>query len=289
MNFETYLKKSWQDHHTDFEKVAADFPNRFALVEANEQLAQFVGLITHVMGQHLAKWDEGAALLSKSLAHPKMEKGSETERTILRSIASLHLAAGQSPDLKSFNTSDQIRIFAGASAFLSEIESSRAGDLLRKALQLAEKGLEKTDSANRALAVTGNNMAGALEEKTNRTAEATELMILAAQTGRKFWEIAGTWLEVNRAEYRLAMSYLQAHDLAAALRHAQFCIEICNANNADSLDMFFGYAALAQVEKQRHNRAGFQNALAVAKSHFEKLSDDDKPWYEDSLIKLANE
>jgi hypothetical protein len=42
-------------------------------------------------------------------------------------------------------------------------------------------------------------------------------MIFAAKTTRKYWEIAGTWLEIERAEYRLAMTYLAAGDLNVAL------------------------------------------------------------------------
>lgn len=64
--------------------------------------------------------------------------------------------------------------------------------------------------AFRALAVTGNNLACTLEEKNHRSLQETELMILASRTARKYWELAGGWLEISRAEYRLAMNYLQA-------------------------------------------------------------------------------
>lgn len=45
-------------------------------------------------------------------------------------------------------------------------------------------------------------------------------MLLAAQTARKFWEQAGTWLQVEKAEYRLSMTYLQAGDPGKAWQRA---------------------------------------------------------------------
>ena len=67
---------------------------------------------------------------------------------------------------------------------------------------------------NRALAVAANNLASSLEERSTRSAGERELMILAAQTARHYWGRAGGWLETERAEYRLAMSWVQAGDPA---------------------------------------------------------------------------
>jgi len=286
MDFASYHKQAWNDHATDSKKVATTFSNGLALVETNEQLAQFVGLVTHVMGEHLGEWSEGTALLTKLKDHKSFVKGSETENAIHRSIAALQMGAGATQDLQSFSLSDQIRIYAVAASALSEQNASRAEELLRKALSMAEAGLDSKDPANRALAVTGNVTASALERKTSRSEAEKNLMILAAQTGRKYWQIAGTWLEVERAEYRLAMSYLHADELTKALRHAQMCLEICEQNKAPELEMFFGYEALALIEKKRSNDLGFQKALEQTKSYFEKLSAQDKTWCESVLKNL---
>lgn len=253
MNFETYLNQSWNDHATQSDKVASEFPNGASLVTSNEELDQFVRLVTHVMGEHLARWNDGVTFLSSLKSHSAFAKGSEAEKSIARSIAALQVGGGQSPDMKAFSLSDQVRILAVASSALADKNSEKSQDLLRQSLNLAETGLDKKDPANRALAVTGNNLACALEEKKSRSKEETELMILASQTGRKYWELAGGWLEVSRAEYRLAMTYIQADDLAKAFRHAQTCVELCRDNNAGNLDMFYAYEALAHVEKKKDN------------------------------------
>jgi hypothetical protein len=287
MNFETYINQAWADHATQSVKVAEGFASATKFVETNEQLAQMVNLVTHVMGEHLAKWNEGIELLGTLKANPKFEAGTETERAIHRSIEVMKIGGGQPPSLSGFSTSDQIRIMAVAGSALSERNAMKAKELLTKSLELARTGLDQKDPANRGLAVTGNNLACALEQKSDRNQAETDLMILAAQTGRKYWELVGTWLEVSRAEYRLAMTFLQAQDLNRAFDHAQTCVELCQNNKAGEMDMFYCYEALALVEKARGNEIGFTKAVDQVKRYFDLLSAEDKSWCEKSLKKLA--
>jgi hypothetical protein len=286
MTFATYINQAWTDHATQSEKVAKEFATAASLVETNDQLAQLVGIVTHVMGEHLGRWDEGIKTLKALEKNSKFLTGTETEKTILRSIEVLKIGSGQGPDLNSFTISDRIRIMAVAASALSERDTARAIELFSKSLDLSKTGLDRKDAANRALAVTGNNLACALEEKRNRSQGEIELMILASQTGRKYWELVGTWLEISRAEYRLAMTFLQANDLAKALQHAQTCVELCQENKAGDMDMFYSYEVLATVERARCNDVGFQKALDKAKHYFETLNPEDKTWCEASLKKL---
>jgi hypothetical protein len=287
MNFETYLNQAWKDHATDALRVSNQLATGAGLAETNEHLSQLVGLATHVYGEHLGQWDQGIQFLRTLQSHRFFAKDTETDKAIQRSIAVLELASGQSGDLQAFTEADQIRVWAVAASAVSARDARQAKEFLQRALNLAQAGLDPKDPANRSLAITGNNLACALEEKKSRSAEETALMILAAQTARKYWKVAGTWLEVSRAEYRLAMTYLQSQDLAKALRHAQICLELCYENKAGELDLFFGHEALALVEKARHNEIGFQTALEQCKVHFSKLAEEDKIWCESALQKLA--
>jgi hypothetical protein len=63
-------------------------------------------------------------------------------------------------------------------------------------------------------------------------------------------------------------------------------VELCQENKAGDLDMFFGYEALAVVERAKGNQIGFQKAVAQAKHYFEKLPAEDKSWCEASLKKI---
>ena len=287
MGFENYLQQAWSDHATQAKKVAEGFKKATRLVESNEQLAQLTALVTHVMGEHLASWSEGIEVLSSFKKHPKFAEGTETEKAVQRSIEVLKIGEGKSSSLNNFSPSDQIRIKAIAASALCTHDCARAMQLLTEALSLAQTGLENKDPANRALAITGNNLACSLEEKSPRSQTETALMILAAHTGRKYWAVAGTWLEVSRADYRLAMTYLQAPDLKLALEHANSCLSLCTENKAGDTDMFFAFEALALVEKALKNELRFAEAFAQAKKHFELLPDSDKSWCQKTLNKLT--
>lgn len=287
MSFNEFLNQAWNDHARQAAEVASRLDAGIKLIEKNDQIPAMARLVTHVMGEHLGHWDKGVQLLRQLSESSFYDSGSESFKDIERSIASLEVAAGKRQSLDGLSLSDQIRVLAVAASALSEQKDpERAKQLFRGALDKAQDALAKDDPANRALAVTGNNLACALEEKPTRSKDEIELMILAAQTGRKYWEIAGTWLETERAEYRLSQTYLKAGDLAKALAHAQVCLELGQENSAPALELFFGYEALALVEKARGNTIGFAKALEQVKANFSKLSAEDKSWCEASLIRL---
>ena len=181
----------------------------------------------------------------------------------------------------------RIRLTALAANNLAEHDAARAAALLEEAVVMAETaGLPEKDPFHRALAVAGNNIAATLEEKSTLSADDRGLMILAAQTGRRHWAIAGTWLETERAEYRLAMSWLKAGDMRQARQHAQNCLEIVHTNEDVALEAFFGWEALGVVERKAGNATGYGHALVQAEKAFERLTQSDQSWVRASLDKL---
>lgn len=286
MSFDSYLNQSWNDHATQTLMVAASFESALLTAETDAHLSKYAGLVTHVMGEHLGQWEKGIQLLSQIKNHKAFIKDSETHKAIDRSILSLKIGAGENVSLNLFSVADQVRIMMVSSSSLAEKNTPRAHELFVRALDLAEKGLDNQDTANRSIAITGNNLASTLEEKPNRTKIETELMVLAAKTARKYWEIAGGPTEVSRAEYRLAKTCIQSKDLASAFSYAQVCIQMCLDHSIGDFDLFYGYECLADVEKHRQNKVGFESAIVEAKKYFEKLSEEDKSWCEASLKKL---
>lgn len=277
MEFKEYVDKSWDKHANEAQKVFESFEEGEKLIVSNDQIPILARLITHVCGDHLGVWEVGVGKLEKLKLNSHFTKGTDSEFTINRSIATLKFCSGELKDLKEFNVSDQIRILAQAAGMMSEKGNIRfAQESFTKALEIASRGLEKDDPASRALAVTGNNLACSLEEKANRTERETELMILAARAARKFWEIAGGPSEVASAEYRLSQSYLKASQIEKSFEHAQLSIEACDS----PLDFFYGYEALALVEKARKNETGYLKAVEQLKIYFAQLSEEDKKWCE---------
>ena len=291
MSFSAFNDRAWNDHADDAAGVAQRLADALPLVTDETQLNQLMTLAHHVHGEHLGRWHDGIALIERLAALPVFVEGGASGQARRRWVASLRLSdasAVSTPGLDSLSPSDRIRVGAMAAANLAERDTARADRLLRAALDLAQRAdLPATDPMHRALAVTGNNLTCTLESKPARSADERALMILAAQTARQHWAIAGTWLETERAEYRLAMTWLQAGDPERAREHAQACLEIVEANQGAALERFFGWEALGRVERAAGNPAGHAHALASAREAFAGLDEGDRGWCGESLEKLA--
>jgi hypothetical protein len=278
MDFDTFMTQAWNDHATDARGVARRLGDAVVLATDEAQLTRLMDLAHHVHGAHLGAWRDGIAFIEALGARPAFAAAGASGQARRRCVASLALADGAGDALAGLAPSDRIRATAMAAGNLAEQDALDAA---------GRSALPATDPMNRALAVAGNNLASALEEKTARSAAERELMILAAQTGRQYWALAGTWLETERAEYRLAMTWLQAGDAARARTHAQACLDIVAANDGAALERLFGWEALGLAERAAGNAAGHALALAQAREAFAALDESDKAWCAETLDKLA--
>ena len=288
MDFDSFIDQAWTDHATDAAAVAARLQAEgLPLLTAAAQIPRFAHLAAHVHGDHLGHWQDGVHFQQQLAALPFCPAEGDTPAALRRYTACLSLAAGTHDERPALAESDRIRVTAMTAAALAAHDATRAAALLQEALADAEtSGLPGNSPHARALAVTGNNLAATLEELPERSAAERALMILAAQTGRRFWAIAGTWLETERAEHRLAMTWLQAGDLVQARQHAQQCLEIVAANDGASLERFFGWEALGRIERAAANPAAHAQALAQAGAAFAALDDGDRSWCQASLDAL---
>ncbi len=80
MSFDSYLKIAWDTHATNAQKLADEFTEKMALVESNEQIAQFAALITHIFGEHLGLWGDGISTLRLLKNNANLKAQSETEK-----------------------------------------------------------------------------------------------------------------------------------------------------------------------------------------------------------------
>jgi hypothetical protein len=288
MDFSSFMARAWADHAADAQAVARRLPDAVALVGDEAQLGQLVNLAQHVHGEHLGEWQAGIAFIERLAGLPVCVPGGAGGQACARGVASLRLAQGAGADLDALSVSDRVRVVAMAASSLAERDTARAQRLLQDALELAQRsGLPASDPMNRALAVTGNNLACALEEKAERSAGERALMVLAAQTARRHWALAGGWLEIERAEYRLATTWRHAGEPARAREHAQACLAIVAANDGPALERLFGCEALGLAERAAGNAAGHAQALAQARAAFAELEPADQAWCAASLDKLA--
>jgi hypothetical protein len=278
MEFDAFLEQAWADHAKHPAAVAERLHDRgVSLATTPQQVSALAHLAHHVTGEHLGRWHDGIALQQRLAALPASQADATVAQALRRFIASLTLAAGGHDLRGGLGDSERIRVTALAAASLAGHDAARALALLQQALGDAQAaGLPDADPYARALAIAGNNLACTLEEKAARTPAERDLMILAAQAARRYWALAGTWLETERAEYRLAMSWLQAGDPAQARHHAAQCLTSVQENDGPALERFFAWEAVGLTASAAGDRGAHLEALAQARQAFAELGADER-------------
>lgn len=286
-DFQRFIAQAWNDHADDAAAVGARLDDRaVALATEPTHVPELARLGHHVFGEHLARWADGIAWQQRVAALPLADAVGRA--TAERFVASLSLA-GQSADPRPLmSPSDATWATALAAASLAGHDATRAGQLFREALaRFDAAGLPDTAPCVRALAVTGNNLAASLEERASRSDPERELMILAAQTARRFWALAGGWLEIERAEYRLAHTWLKAGDAARARSHAQACLALIKAHGDVPLERYFGLEVGVLAARAQGDAATAAASLETMRQVFTELAPDDQGWCRATLDALA--
>ena len=280
MSIEMFIAAAWKDHADRPEEVADRLAGALPLLQLPTDIPPFAQLVTHVFGEHLARWNAGVDLLV-SLRGLPCGSDPAIARVIDRSVASLRYAADVGFPLTYLPVDDRIAALATAASALAALRQyKRAVAAYTEALALAAPGLPPGSPAFRALAVAGNNLAASLEEMPDRDAEETQGMVIAAEGGLKFWKLAGTWLEHERAEYRLARSLLQAGAHAGAAEAARRCLAVCEANDAPPFERYFGWVALALAQRQGGDPVASEASRQHAHTQYAMIAPDDQKWCE---------
>jgi hypothetical protein len=235
------LQELWRRHADDADRV---FGGAVALAARCDgaEVPGVVGLIVHVGAEHLRRDGEVSAALDA------VERRFPGTPAVARSrLALAAVADGSIGALGALSPEDEAR----ALAVVSGLAGDRGLDALASAVvgrmtQLSGK-LPAGGDAVRAVAAAGNNLACVLELREARTAEADATLRAAALLARTTWERAGTWVEVERAEYRLAMTHLALGDPQAAVAHAETCLAICRGNGGDPGELVFACAAVGRA------------------------------------------
>ena len=286
--FDNWLGKAWDDHVNDAAAVTARLDEGRQLAGDQQQLKSLANLAHHLYGEHLGDWNAGVDWLLALADHPGFTSQDEARAALGVYLASLALSGGHDDGAQPLAPSDRVRATALAAGNLATRDTPRAQLLFKQALHEAEAGSLPHDGAHvRSLAVASNNMACTLEEKTLLSSDERDLMVTAAQAARRYWALAGGWLETGRAEYRLAKSFLKAGDAELARRHAQLCLEIVQTNAAPPLEHFFGWEALGLAERAAGSLSGLERALVQANQAFQALDEEDRAWCRESLDRLT--
>ncbi|WP_427912848.1 hypothetical protein ACPWT1_19820 [Ramlibacter sp. MMS24-I3-19] len=286
--FDAFLKTAWAEHGDRPQQVADQLAASLPLVQSSAQVRPFAALASHVYGEHLGQWEAGIALLDSMRALPSQDGSAAAHEPIARAIATLRYAGGDPSVLGSLDAHDRTFVLASAAAmFTGRGEFDRAIAAYSQAVKAGEAGLAPKSPAVGALAVGGNNLAAALEGKADATARELEAMVAAAEGGLTFWKQAGTWLQEERAEYRLTRSLLRAGRARDAVASAQRCIAVCAANDAPAFERFFGQAVLALALRAAGDGRAFATHRDLALGLLAQLPEGEKAWCERERAELG--
>lgn len=288
MTDERWIDQAWNRHADDPDGVLAELPTRGVAETADDAgVERLLRLAHHVVGAHQGSPGAivaGRHLLARLAALPAAGPSAHASAQLYGHA--LALTAGE-PLCATLPQADAVRVAALAAANLAERDAGRAAALLAQAVGAAEAArLPDSDPAVRALAVAGNNIAAALEEQATLGPAASACMLQAARVGLDFWRRAGTWLEEERAHYRLARCLARAGDGAAARRHALACLRIVADNGDAPLERFFGLEALARAERQADDTVALATAVAAAGEAWALIDAADQGWCRPSLDAL---
>lgn len=277
MNLDTFIDQAWDDHADAPEAVAARLAPATAQVHTPAEATAFAALAAHVLGEHLGRWAAAQDLIA-ALA-PAVADDPTARDGLARQTAALRWAAGDAAALAGLAPDHRVAALASAASLVSgRGDLGRAIAAYDDAQAAADAGLPEVSPAPRALAVGGNNLAAVLETHPARTPAETAGMLRAAAGALRWWREAGTWLNEERAWWRLARCRLVAGDAAGAADAARQGLAVCAANDAPPFETFFLHVVQARAHAALGDAAAQAEAQAAALAAHARVADDERRW-----------
>lgn len=284
MNFKSYIDQAWAQHDKQTANVVQSYSLGLERAHSEDDILAFCRLVLHIAAEHDFNF-EAALQETQKIQKSEYAQSPAVKAVLLRQAASLKVMGEKKVDLSSFSISDRSLVFVvAASSFLYRNQFDKADDFLVQSVS-ASLALPSTDPAFKQMAMSCNNMAAFLSEKSELKTEEKKRMIDFAIYSRNFWEKAGTWLQVERAEYYLSRYFRKISDWDKALKHAELCLQICKSEKAPAVEMFFAHEALALTSKEMNDQFQFEKNLEQMKIFFNQCSESDQSWMQQSLKK----
>lgn len=269
-----WLADAWKRHDTQSRPLADELLARVATLPDDADGAEAVRLARHVMLGHLGD----TAALRHFLA--ALAGGSTLQPMRERAEWALGTLEGQpTPALPESVTWNLL-----ADVALAEIVAGRLADARQRMLAPeAAAATHPDEAARRAYAITTYNVTLALRTGP-RSPERDALMLELAALERRAWSRAGTWLQVERADYHLALCHAVVGDGAAAQRHAAACRDACEAHGADAAERFFAHECSVHAARAARDAAAADAHLAQMRTLLAQVDDaETKAFCEETL------
>lgn len=245
----TWLQQAWTEHADMPRQICDALAARAGTLPPDADGQEALRLAEHLMLSHLRDPQALSAFVEALPPHAAFAA------FVQRSRWSLATLAGQTPP--ALPAAERWRALHGlAMVWLARGDAARA----LQQLQADQQAAAATDDldAVKGFAIGSHNLAQDLQFGERPTPAHGQLMVIAAQASRDAWERAGTWLHLERAEYRLACCHAAQGHAALALQHAQACLAHCEAHGADAGERFFAHEALALAHQAAGDAPGLQ-------------------------------
>jgi hypothetical protein len=274
--FDTFLRRAWADHATRADAVARRLRSRTPPPQSPAQLSALARFVVHLLGEHLGRFDDAHWRLAALATHPLADAGVQSALQV--AAATLDIGQGRARALDGLDASQTLRAEAAAAALcLGRGEVERALQLIGSASARLACLPASTPQEHRPLAVACNNMAWELHDLgAQRSAAQTQAMLHLAAASREHWSRAGTWLEIERAEYGLALTHLSAGLHDDAWRHAAQCLAVCLHHAAPPQELLYAHEAMARVHHARREAAELAHHSQALRAAFERLGRNDQ-------------
>ena len=266
-----WLDQAQSQHADQPLAITAALTARAASLPADADGAEAIRLAEHVWLAHAADTSGLQAFLDALPA--TLSDDASTAPSLQRADGALAWLAGQvaktQPDATRWRVLQNVVL-----AMAAQGRSAEALGLLQ-ADEATARALGPSD-AGQAFAATANNVASHLQDRPRGDEARDSLMLQAAAIARRAWENAGSWMQVERADYRLALCHAAAGQGAEAVEHARRCLADCMADcvaagdQADALEHFFAHEALVRA----HRAAGDAAAAGAAVQRMQVLLAD---------------
>jgi len=256
--------------------IADELMARASSLPTDETGAEAVRLAEHVMLGHLADAD---ALQRFLLALPRRSAStdgapagaaaavwSEACARVQWALAALAhdrpalLALPALPDTTRWRALQNVVMALAGTGRTAEASARLARDE-------SEATAHAEPDARRAYAACANNVATELREGPRGDAARDALMLDAARIARRAWAAAGSWLQVERADYQLARCHAVLGQGREALPYARACHEACVQHGAEADERFFAHEALWHA----HRAAADGASAAQERGHMKAL------------------
>ena len=247
------VEDGWNYHDSETERLAAELEAAAEAGVADIQLAPFLALALHTIGEHLADWPRALELSKRVLAgrQPDMNTARAWGRLyVAASLAGDALLAAQSELLYLATAGDDFGAalldmrFMLAAALVGTKRSSEAARIFRGALELVPQ-IHPSTMLDRTIAVASNNLGWELYETVGRGEDENALLRLCGRTSLQYWLKCGNWINEEKALYLNSLIANEAGNPRAALAHADLAIAVIETHGERPLDLALLHLARA--------------------------------------------